>query len=292
MVERICISINNICNLKCRYCHFLEKNSVENTKKLGYKPMDIFKILDNVKQYVGHYKHIFKIGFIGNGEPLLNINDIKKYLLYIKDYENIRTYTITNGTIDLKDSDWAFLENHNMNVGFSLDGYKELHNLYRCGSFDRVMKNIQKYKNLTRRYPTLNATIGAESLENKEKIISFFAHFDTKITFSRMIGKYGISLEQYREFMEFAQKRLSVRNGGFDCTMYGGLCGVGVNNYFFSNGKVYLCGNCIDLPHIKNSDTGFFELEKIALKFNRSKCYKEILENQSICKNYQKVGIL
>ena len=59
MVNRICISINNRCNLACRYCHFHEKGKIETAD------MDVFEILDNVKRYAGKK---FKIGFVGNGE--------------------------------------------------------------------------------------------------------------------------------------------------------------------------------------------------------------------------------
>lgn len=54
-----------------------------------------------------------------------------------------------------------------------------------------------------------------------------------------MIGKHGISLSDYRDFLQFAEKKLKVRRGGLDCTMYGGECGAGNNNYFFANGNVY-----------------------------------------------------
>ena len=43
MVDRICISINNRCNLACKYCHFHEKKS-----SIDVQNMDVFKILDNV----------------------------------------------------------------------------------------------------------------------------------------------------------------------------------------------------------------------------------------------------
>ena len=107
-------------------------------------------------------------------------------------------------------------------------------------------------------------------------MIDFFRPFGTKITFSRMIGKYGITLEAYRDFLNKAGEQIPVRKGGMDCTMYGGMCGAGVNNYFFANGKVYYCGNCIDLPPIGESGMSFFKLEKIAIEFDRKNCYKEL----------------
>lgn len=268
MVDRICISINNRCNLKCKYCHFCEKGKIDDY------PMDIMQILYNVKAYANHE---FKIGFVGNGEPLLDYKMLKEYITYISDSDYIKAYTITNGTVSLDDKEWKFLEDNHINVGFSLDGYKELHNKNRCNSYDTVMKNIETYKGITGHYPTFNATVGKDSLENAERLIAFFEQFNSRVTFSRMIGRHGISLDEYKTFIELAEKNLSVRRGGLDCTMYGGLCGAGINNFFFANGKVYLCGNCIDLAPLGDSDMSFYDIEKLSLNFDRKYCYKESL---------------
>ena len=206
MINRICISINNRCNLACRYCHFREKGKIESSD------MNVFEILDNVKAYATKK---FKIGFVGNGEGFLDWELLKSYIKYIED--------------------------------------------------------------ITGHYPTFNATVGKESLENADKIIAFFSKYGTRVTFSRMIGKYGITLKQYRDFLAYAEKYIPVRRGGKDCTMYGGQCGAGTNNYFFANGKVYYCGNCIDLPPLGSSSMTFWELEKINLQFDRNYCYKETL---------------
>ena len=39
------------------------------------------------------------------------------------------------------------------------------------------------------------------------------------------------------DFLKKASERLNVRTGGYDCTMYGGLCGAGMDNYFYANGS-------------------------------------------------------
>lgn len=268
MIKRICISINNRCNLACRYCHFHEKEHIEAAD------IDVFEILDNVKVYA---KSKFKIGFVGNGEAFLDWPLLKSYISYIEDCLVISAYTITNGTIFLPDEEWMFLETHKINVGFSIDGYRELHNMNRCNSFDKAIANVENYKRVTGHYPTFNATVGKESLENVDKVIEFFAPFGTRVTFSRMIGKYGIPLGDYRRFLDYAGERISVRRGEKDCTMYGGQCGSGINNYFFANGNIYYCGNCSDLTPLGPSSISFFELEKAHLDFDRNNCYKESL---------------
>ena len=98
MINRICISINNRCNLACRYCHFREKNA-----DIAPQDMDVFEILDNVMKYIDENDiDVFKIGFVGNGEPLMDYEMLKKYIIYISEYlkrGKIVAYTITNGTL-------------------------------------------------------------------------------------------------------------------------------------------------------------------------------------------------
>ena len=133
--------------------------------------MNVFEILNNVKAYA---KDSFKIGFVGNGEPFLDWQKLKSYIDYLKDNQYISIYTITNGTISLSDREWEYLENNKVNVGFSLDGYRELHNAFRCGSFDKVIENVEKYKSVVGHYPTFNATVGKDSINNIDQVIDFF----------------------------------------------------------------------------------------------------------------------
>lgn len=90
--------------------------------------------------------------------------------------------------MSLNDEKWRFLENHSVNVGFSIDGYKELHDKNRGNSFDNAMHNVEEYKRVTGHYPTFNATVGEDSLLNTDKVINFFKPFGVRVTFSRMIG--------------------------------------------------------------------------------------------------------
>lgn len=272
MITRACISINNRCNLKCTYCHFYEKK-----ESICENNMDIIKILDNIISYIEKNNiDEFKLGFVGNGEPLLDYENLKKYILYLKNYPQIKTYTITNGTLITKEMLLFFKEN-NVNVGFSLDGPKFIHNPYRCNTFDKVMENVNLYFNINNKYPSFNATVGSKTLEHQNEVIEFFKQFNSKITFSRMIGKYGILLNDFHKFLEKAETTLYIRRGGYDCTMYGGLCGAGINNIFYANGNIYLCGNCIDMKPIANSNTSLESLDICIKDFDRTKCYKEII---------------
>lgn len=274
-IDRVCISINNRCNLKCKYCHFHEKKDA-----IKKSSMDVIKILDNIISYIESKDiKLFKIGFVGNGEPLLEYDDLKRYILYISDYiknGEIMAYSITNGLL-LNADMIKFFEENRINLGFSIDGIEKIHDMYRCNTHSKVMEKIELYKQVTGRYPSMNCTVGEEVIKEEEATIEFFERFDNRITFSRMIGEYGISLDEFNSFLGNAKKRLNIRMGGYDCTMYGGLCGAGINNFFFANGKVFLCGNCVDLKAISDSNIKIIELEKIYLDFDRTKCYKEMI---------------
>jgi uncharacterized protein len=199
--------------------------------------------------------------------------------MYIAKYleeGKIAAYTISNGL--LLDADMIrFFKQYHVNVGISIDGIEAVHNKYRCGTYAKVMEKIGLYKEINGRFPSMNCTVGKETLNHQEETIAFFEQFDNRITFSRMIGRYGISLEAFKTFLGKAVKCLNVRTGGYDCTMYGGMCGAGINNFFFANGNVYICGNCVDLPPLGKSDLPFSELISETLNFDRNHCYKETL---------------
>lgn len=274
MVTRACISINNRCNLKCVYCHFHEKSEFVNECE-----MDVVKILDNIIRHIDKNSiECFKIGFVGNGEPLLEYEALKEYILHISDYlkkGRIIAYIITNGLL-VNEEKLNFLKNHKVNLGFSIDGLSVIHDKYRCGTHAKVMEKIELYKKVNGEYPAMNCTVGKEILDKKKETIDFFKQFNTRITFSRMIGKYGISLEEFNKFMEIAIQTLNVRTGGYDCTMYGGMCGAGIDNIFYSNGNIYICGNCIDLPFSVPFDTALDDVSFDVEDFDRHYCFKEV----------------
>lgn len=138
------------------------------------------------------------------------------------------------------------------------------------------MENIALYKEVNGKYPSMNCTVGKEIIDNPEATIGFFEQFGNRITFSRMIGKQGISLSDFNAFLNKAMERLNVRTGGYDCTMYGGMCGAGMDNIFYANGKIFICGNCIDLPFSMPYDTPLNEVSFDVIDFDRSCCFKEV----------------
>ena len=189
MIDRACISINNRCNLNCTYCHF---HTPEKAGHLSDKDMNVYTILENIKCHIDKYDiDIFKLGFVGNGEPLLDYESLHGYIEYISDYlltGRIAAYTITNGTL-VDEEMLGYFKKHNVNVGFSIDGIPEIHNRLRCNTHSEVMRAIELYRSVNGCYPSMNCTVGRDTLEKTEDTIAFFEQFGSRITFSRMIGK-------------------------------------------------------------------------------------------------------
>lgn len=275
MITRACISINNRCNLNCTYCHF---HTPDKAEYLTEADMDIHTILENIKHHIDKYNiEAFKLGFVGNGEPLLAYDALHGYIEYICDYladSRIAAYTITNGTL-IDEEMLGFFKMHNVNVGFSIDGIPEVHNKYRCNTHSEVMNAIELYRTINGYYPSMNCTVSRDVLDRVDDTIVFFETFGSRVTFSRMIGDGGITLNEFHGFLDQAKRKLNVRTGGYDCTMYGGKCGAGINNIFYANGKVYLCGNSVDFPAIANSDAPLDSIVPHMHLFDRNVCYRE-----------------
>lgn len=283
MITRICISLNNTCNLNCSYCHFHTEEKKAVTKE---QDMDAVRILDLYRKYIHeHGIGKFTIGYVGNGEPLLSWDGLVRCVESTKDLEDegiLNAYTVTNGIL-LSEERASFLAAHRMKVGISVDGPEWLHNKLRCNSFSRSMKGAENYRSATGNWPRFNATVGREAFDHMDEVIRFFESFGTKVTFSRMIGPLGITLEEYHQFLRKASGFMPVHTGGYDCTMYGGLCGAGMDNFYYANGKIWICGNCIDLDSVGDCYTAPADISLSSVEaFDRRRCFHEMVKGGAL----------
>lgn len=146
--------VSSACNLRCRYCIYTDAAENRAHKNYGIMTVDTLEVI--VRKALEYGDSYVSFIFQG-GEPTLAGLDFYRRLLVLEAKYNrkrlpIRNVIQTNGM--LIDEAWArfFAENHFL-VGISLDGPKEIHDLYRIdsegnGSFDRVMKTV----NLCNRY--------------------------------------------------------------------------------------------------------------------------------------------
>lgn len=142
MVVKPCL---NTCNIKCDYCyHNWLKSSVDGlTKRMTTEMVDV--ILQNLSSLPQQKVRMIWHG----GEPLLAGKEFFAYVLDRQEKFPGKFINLiqTNGI--LLDSDWIkILKRGRFNVGISMDGYEQLHNMLRKdkfgkGTFSDVMRGVK-----------------------------------------------------------------------------------------------------------------------------------------------------
>ncbi|HET6445032.1 MAG TPA: anaerobic sulfatase maturase [candidate division Zixibacteria bacterium] len=138
-----------ICNLDCAYCFFLEKEMLY--------PGSKFRMSDELlEQYIRQLIESHKINNVmvawQGGEPTLMGLDFYRRSIELEEKYQRPGMTFlntmqTNGTL-LNDEWCAFFKEHNFLIGISIDGPRELHDVYRVDkggkpTFDKVMRGIR-----------------------------------------------------------------------------------------------------------------------------------------------------
>lgn len=144
--------IGAVCNLRCKYCYYLEKKDLYPEAK-NYVMSD--KLLEKfIEQYVNS-QTMGQVLFTWHGgeTTMRNISFYKKAIELQKKYargRQIANCIQTNGT--LLTDDWCcFFKENNFLVGISIDGPQHCHDKYRRTrdnrpSFYQVMKGIELLK--------------------------------------------------------------------------------------------------------------------------------------------------
>ena len=145
--------IGPICNLDCKYCFYLEKESLyqEDRKAQPSWQMPDEVLETYIRQYI-EQQNVPEICFAWQGgEPtLLGVRFFRKVVALQRKYadgKRILNALQTNGT--LLDDEWgAFLAEQEFLVGLSIDGPEALHDAYRVDkqgrpTFARVMQGLE-----------------------------------------------------------------------------------------------------------------------------------------------------
>ena len=137
------------CNLDCAYCFFLDKEALY--------PNSRFRMSDELQeQYIrqlieSHQSDHVVIAWQGGEPTLMGLDFYRRSVVLAEKYrrpgmEILHTMQ-TNGT--LLDDEWcAFFKENNFLIGISIDGPRELHDIYRRDkgggpTFDKVMRGIR-----------------------------------------------------------------------------------------------------------------------------------------------------
>lgn len=171
--------IGALCNLRCDYCYYLDKQGLYPREKTFIMADDV--LVTFIEQYIdaragGQAEFVWQ-----GGEPtLLGIDYFRKILKYQKrssGSNKIRNSLQTNGT--MLDDEWCnFLKKNGFLVGISLDGPEELHNAHRkdvsgAGSFDKAMKGLRSLKKHRVDYNIL-ACVTKETAKAPKDVYKYF----------------------------------------------------------------------------------------------------------------------
>lgn len=122
------------CNLDCKFCFYLEKEALwESGSRFRMEPETLGSF---VKGFIASQSSATVSFAWQGGEPtLMGLEFFQKVVALQQQYadgKQIHDAIQTNGT--LVDANWArFFKTNNFLVGVSIDGPKQLHDVYRVG---------------------------------------------------------------------------------------------------------------------------------------------------------------
>jgi uncharacterized protein len=144
-----------ICNLDCAYCFFLDKELLYPGSKFR---MTELVLEAYVRQLIeSHQTDRVTVAWQGGEPTLMGLDFYHRAMACVEKHArpgmSFEHTMQTNGT--LLDDEWcAFFKEHNFLIGISIDGPRELHDVYRLDkggapTFDKVMRGLrllQKHK--------------------------------------------------------------------------------------------------------------------------------------------------
>lgn len=271
-IERVCLSVNSVCNLKCSYCYFFNQPDLL-PEGNSLSADEIGVILNRIQSYSlrPEVDKRIKVNFVGSGEPLLSWRMIRTAIQNLNaatPNHRLRFYTVTNGIL-LTEQVIAEMQSINLSPSVSLDGPAWLHDRTRIhhngrGSHAQVMRGIERLR--AAGVPiAINTTLGRELMNNLDAYLDFVVEQGfTKIIFDRLVDvpddvavssvEFYATLRRVAEVKESrglhhleignleAYKRAVTGKPDRVCTMFGSTCGAGFNNIIYMQRDVYPCG--------------------------------------------------
>ncbi|MCJ7855612.1 anaerobic sulfatase maturase [Lachnospiraceae bacterium NSJ-143] len=309
------------CNLECKYCFYRDEINNRNTPSHNYMSVDLAEKIIKKALYLSDISCCFS--FQG-GEPFLaGLTFFKAFVETVKKYntKNIKVfYSIqTNGT--LLDENWAqFLSSNHFLTGISLDGYEQIHNLYRrtCfggTTFSQIINAVSLLEKFNADYNILTV-VTSKSAKKADKIYQFYKQMNFNHQqyipcldpISRTRGKepYSLTPESYSYFLKclfdkwytdilnkkpihirYFENLITALRGGIPESC--GMNGVCSHQYVIeSDGSVYPC----DFYVFDNMKLGSFaeddieEIEKKRRDLNFIDESLKIPDDCNICKYY------
>ncbi len=314
------------CNLRCKYCYEINKCpkslSIDNAKKFlesvfqDPDPADLLN--DPSPVFSTAYQKGIIFDFIG-GDSLMDVDFldeififISKYLL-LKDYPNKKYWKdnyvfniSTNGTLFKFEKVRNFCEKWKnvLNIGVSIDGCPEIHDLNRVypdgrGSMEDILEWWPWYqKTFPGKAIQTKATCNRDSIPYLYESLKFmhevlgikyiYQNFIMEDTgcieddykeldsqFKKCI-EYLLDHNLYWSMIDYKMFALAHKSEG-DSWNCKGWCGSGAMPALGIDGKIYPCFRWLN--HTQNSDTANFSVGDINEGFNHKENFKKVRES-------------
>ena len=268
------IRMTDRCNLNCKYCY------VSAGQEGLSIPFEIVKTM--VDQFSEISEDHFNIIFHG-GEPLIEFDLIKDIISYCMEVGRSRkkriTFSIQSNGLLVDERVIAFLKEHNISIGISLDGWKSINDIHRVtpagrSSYVNVVTVLQELKDNGNKYGIL-ATITKDNVRLlPENVLHFQDMGFTSIKFS-VFKSHGrgkaASLDPREEDLVIAYKQIidlivskkinsikvqNILDYMHNIVLFDRIymclrwpCGAGLDLLTLDvNGDVYPCDNFIGIP--------------------------------------------
>ena len=141
--------IGPICNLDCKYCFYLEKESLYPQVEKWAMPDEVLE--SYIRQYIqAHDTPVVSFAWQGGEPTLLGVEYFQKIVTLQQRYaggKRIQNAFQTNGVL-LNDAWAALFRENDFLIGLSIDGPRQLHDAYRVdkggqSTFDRVLRGME-----------------------------------------------------------------------------------------------------------------------------------------------------
>lgn len=207
------------CNFRCKYC-FLEGNMDESYNCSDMEIETAKKGIDFFADNCIHTEERPNLIFYG-GEPLLKTDIVLESIKYAhENYPDIRMSIVTNGSLISKGVAEVFAE-HDLQVGISIDGPKEIHDSLRIGkdgkgTYDSVLRGYNLLKQAGCENLGVSLTLASHNVPNLKKNVESLVKDLSPISFGFNLlldtakgnNPYSVPVEQTTDKMIEAFKFL------------------------------------------------------------------------------------
>ena len=265
-VKALCIHICHDCNFRCRYCFADEGAYHSKRESMSFETAK--RAVDFLIENSGKRK-VLEMDFFG-GEPLMNLDVLKKTVYYAKKAGKKFLFTTTTNALLLNDEVIEFFNEEMENVVLSLDGRKEVHDAIRKsvngkGTFDLIIDKIKKFISLRgNKSYYVRGTFTAKNLDFSKDVLFIADQGVDSISMEPVVtelpdlqikAEHLPAIEaEYENLCEAYLKRYAEGKGfnffHFNIDLEGGPClskrvsACGAGNEYFSvtpNGDLYPC---------------------------------------------------